>query len=168
MSSSGLGVSNGDIRLMNGSHECQGRVEIMYLGNWGTVCDDGWQLDNAVVVCKQLQCGSAVAALSQAAYGAGVGQIWLDNVQCRGTEAGLSFCSHLGIAQHNCNHNEDAAVICNSNGLSSGGLWSGCRSRATGQVWGWDWNNPTGQSQVLGLRKLFNEMLLHTMERAQL
>ncbi|XP_055082863.1 deleted in malignant brain tumors 1 protein [Periophthalmus magnuspinnatus] len=106
------------IRLVNGADRCQGRVEIMYLGNWGTVCDDGWQLDNAVVVCKQLQCGSAVAALSQAAYGAGVGQIWLDNVQCRGTEAGLSFCSHLGIAQHNCNHNEDAAVICNMSEIS--------------------------------------------------
>ena len=42
----------------------------------------------------------------------GVGQIWLDNVQCSGTEARLVDCTHPPFGQHNCNHVEDAGVRC--------------------------------------------------------
>ena len=42
----------------------------------------------------------------------GVGVIWLDNVQCRGTESTLVSCPHLPLGTHNCNHAEDAGVRC--------------------------------------------------------
>jgi len=47
-------IGEGDIRLMNGDKPYKGRVEMFHAGRWGTVCDDGWDNDDAMVVCRQL------------------------------------------------------------------------------------------------------------------
>ena len=87
-------------------------MEILYSGNWGTVCDDIWNMNNARVVCRQLGYSDAVSALSYAHFGAGSGQIWLDDVNCAGSEDSIHNCPHNGWGSHNCNHNEDAGVVC--------------------------------------------------------
>ena len=46
----------------------------------------------------------------------GVGQIWLDNVQCRGTETRLIDCPANALGSHNCGHIEDAGVRCQGTG----------------------------------------------------
>ena len=44
----------GDIRLVNGQSALEGRVEICFDDQWGTVCDDGWGDNDTSVVCRQL------------------------------------------------------------------------------------------------------------------
>ncbi|NWX93302.1 SRB4D protein, partial [Nothoprocta pentlandii] len=102
----------GFLRLVNGSHRCEGRVEMFYLSQWGTVCDDAWDLRDAGVACRQLGCGRAVAAWGEARYGQGAGYIFLDNLKCKGTEASLLRCSHIRWDVHNCDHSEDAGALC--------------------------------------------------------
>ena len=98
------------IRL-TGSTPLTGRVEVFAGGEWGTVCDDYWDINDANVVCRQLGFPSAT---SSGTDGQGIGRIWLDNVDCSGSEAQISDCSHRGWGVHDCNHSEDASVQCSS------------------------------------------------------
>ena len=122
-----------EVRLMGGSSPNEGRVEFCYNGVWGTVCDDLWDVSDALVVCRQLElpidCKYIYYTfnISQQVYrcfidtgaihlfGGGTGLILLDDVQCTGNESSLSQCPHSGIGNHNCHHNEDAGVRCGKN-----------------------------------------------------
>ncbi|KFV06174.1 Deleted in malignant brain tumors 1 protein, partial [Pterocles gutturalis] len=103
------------LRLVNGLHRCAGRVEVFHSQQWGTICDDGWDLKDAAVVCRQLGCGVAVSAPSSSVFGQGSGPIWLDGVSCLGTEATLAECPVKPWGHHACNHVEDAGVVCSGN-----------------------------------------------------
>ncbi|NXS63444.1 DMBT1 protein, partial [Brachypteracias leptosomus] len=91
---------------------CAGRVEVLHNHQWGTICDDSWDLKDAKVVCQELGCGTAVSVPSQAHFGQGLDPIWLDDVECMGTETNFSQCGLREWGTHNCNHEEDAGVVC--------------------------------------------------------
>ena len=108
--------------LVDGGGRCSGRVEILDQGSSGTICDDGWDLDDARVVCRQLSCREALDATLFSSFGTGSGPIWLDEVNCRGEESQVWRCPTLGWLQHNCDHQEDAGVVCSGmvSSLSTG------------------------------------------------
>ena len=88
-------------------------MEVNYNGEWGTVCDDGWDDTDAGVVCRQLGFGSSGTAIGSADLGQGSGPIWLNYLACAGNESTLVSCGHLGVDNTiGCYHNEDAGVRC--------------------------------------------------------
>ena len=107
------------VRLVGGSSYNEGRVEVNYNGEWGTVCDDGWNYNDARVVCRQLGFGSSVTAYGSAYFGQGSGSILLDSVACGGFESTLAGCGHLGVGiTRSCSHSEDAGVRCSLQGYN--------------------------------------------------
>ncbi|NXK15200.1 DMBT1 protein, partial [Herpetotheres cachinnans] len=117
---------------------CSGRVEVFYGQRWGTVCDDDWDLVEAEVVCRQLGCGKALSAARGASFGQGSGPIWLDDVNCEGTEAALSQCRATAWGSHNCGHGEDAGVVCT-------GTHHSCHGGSCGRPFQTDPEGPSAQ-----------------------
>ncbi|XP_075345939.1 CD5 antigen-like [Mycteria americana] len=101
------------LRLVGGGSRCDGRVEILHRGTWGRVLDDQWDVQEANVVCQQLQCGQAQAAYNPPKPERGMGPVGLRGVRCTGNETKLTLCNTSlpesalaeGVA-------EDVGVIC--------------------------------------------------------
>lgn len=101
------------VRLRGGNSDRQGRVEVYADGDWGTVCDDLWGKKDADVVCEQLGfLGSSGFTIEAKTFGEGSGEIFMDNVECKGDEWSIIDCPQNPIGRHNCGHHEDAGVIC--------------------------------------------------------
>ncbi|XP_053375475.1 deleted in malignant brain tumors 1 protein-like [Mercenaria mercenaria] len=88
-----------------------GRVEVSFDGvNWGTVCDDNFNSHGAKVVCRML--GLSTSSSTSYTAGGGSGPIFLDNVECNGSESSLLYCKHNRWNSENCDHSEDVGVYC--------------------------------------------------------
>ena len=62
-------VAGDYIRLVDGNSPEEGRVEVYHNGEWGSVCDDGWDLNDAKVVCLELGFQRAIAAVGYSTFG---------------------------------------------------------------------------------------------------
>ncbi|KAL8625952.1 hypothetical protein ACOMHN_012544 [Nucella lapillus] len=102
------------IHLVNGTGS-RGRIEVQHNGQWGSICDDHWDIAEATVACRQLGFPTpryTPIPLANAYYGSSSGPIWLDDVQCRGSETGLADCVLNPWGNNNCGHEEDAGLYC--------------------------------------------------------
>ncbi|KAK7929653.1 hypothetical protein WMY93_006048 [Mugilogobius chulae] len=106
-------LTDGTVRLAGGTGSHEGRLEVFYQGQWGTVCDDGWTDSNTKVVCRQLGYRFGVTVSSQGQFGTGSGPILLDDVSCTGKEPSLMLCNKQEWLHHDCTHHEDVSLACN-------------------------------------------------------
>ena len=106
------------VRLIDGINKLEGRVEIQYQGIWGTICDDGWDDIKATIVCKELGFLNGTAT-QQALFGSDTtSPVWLDQVNCTGSESKLSHCIHHGATNTgNCSHSQNVTVKFNPYGM---------------------------------------------------
>ncbi|XP_077975565.1 scavenger receptor cysteine-rich domain-containing group B protein-like [Styela clava] len=111
------------VRIVSGNGINEGRVEIYHGEIWGTICDDGWDIKDAEVVCRMMGFPEAKSAPVRAYYGKGVGQIWLSSVSCSGDEQRLENCNHGSWGSHHCSHDEDASVHCLPTDIKPGNFW---------------------------------------------
>ena len=61
------------IRLRGGNKPSEGRIEVLYNKEWGTICDDDWNINAASVVCRMLGFDGALDYAHSGKYGPGEG-----------------------------------------------------------------------------------------------
>ncbi|XP_078536450.1 scavenger receptor cysteine-rich domain-containing protein DMBT1-like [Lissotriton helveticus] len=101
------------VRLVNSGDACSGRVEIKHENRWGTVCDNDWDMMDAEVVCRQLNCGSASRAeRGNYIFGSAVFPVWMSDVKCTGAEKSLFDCPRAPWGVNSCPWRSDGGVQC--------------------------------------------------------
>ena len=83
------------------------------------VCDDGWSLVNAEVVCRELQFYGVSMITKGSHFGYTSGYFSMDDIVCHGNESRITDCPHSET--DNCYGGEAAGVVktCFSDALSS-------------------------------------------------
>uniref|UniRef100_A0A3P8TZR5 SRCR domain-containing protein n=1 Tax=Amphiprion percula TaxID=161767 RepID=A0A3P8TZR5_AMPPE len=79
------------VRLMGGTHLCSGRLQVKWNQVWSSVCSDGFDLQDAEVVCRELGCGSPSGFKGELYREA---PEWNTEFLCGGHESGLLHCDH--------------------------------------------------------------------------
>ena len=98
------------MRLVGGSLPNEGRLEVYYNGEWGTVCDNGWDDYDSSLVCSQL--GFKSSTLSRQ-FKPGTGRILLDSITCTNKDTVLASCAHFGVGIISvCDHSKDVGIKC--------------------------------------------------------
>ncbi|XP_017656463.1 macrophage scavenger receptor types I and II isoform X1 [Nannospalax galili] len=110
--SGGMSTPLKAVRLVGGSGPHEGRVEIFHEGQWGTVCDDRWEIRAGQVVCRSLGYQGVQTVHKRAYFGQGTGPVWLNEVFCFGRESSIEECKIRQWGVRACSHSEDAGVTC--------------------------------------------------------
>ena len=99
------------VRLVGSNLTNEGILEVYYDGQWGNVCDQGFDETAAGVVCRQLgfTSGNVVDAAN---YVTEEVKFSLDEVSCDGSEKMLGTCPHNGWGIHDCFSYEAVALTC--------------------------------------------------------
>ncbi|KAL0149892.1 hypothetical protein M9458_054798, partial [Cirrhinus mrigala] len=128
-------AGNVNVRLVGGQSRCAGRVEVLHRGQWGTVCDLFWDMADAAVVCRELDCGEPVDVLGGAHFGPGSGPFETNRKLCTGSESTLKNCGSVKWGLYPCDHTKDAGVICSGVRLIGNSSCSGRLEILHDQTW---------------------------------
>lgn len=120
-------MAEGSLRLVDSDAAYEGVVQVYHADEWGYVCDDGWSVREAHVVCRQLGWFGVAETFVSAMYDFESytsfmdehSRFWMDNVHCVGTERTLSACAFSGWGVHNCFRIETVGVRCMPRDLAS-------------------------------------------------
>jgi len=82
-------------RLVGGEKPIEGRIEVKYQGDWGSVCgDEMWSLTDAKVFCRSVGLPEATYALRYREFGRITGSVWMNGLKCHGGEVSLADCTY--------------------------------------------------------------------------
>ena len=82
-------------------------------GKWGTVCGDTWGIEEAMIVCRQLNLGYAGRALTGNNFTATEHRVIMSGVRCRVDEVSLYYCQHDEWTNTTCSSKKSVAgVLC--------------------------------------------------------
>lgn len=95
-----------------GQARCYGRVEVYNSTSRGKLCDDSWVLNDAIVVCRELKCGKALAISQLVSFNSSKEEMWLADVNCSGRETSLMQCPHGRFGENGCERNKGVVVVC--------------------------------------------------------
>ncbi|XP_031556790.1 deleted in malignant brain tumors 1 protein-like, partial [Actinia tenebrosa] len=93
------------------TNECKKDKSLLYHGQWGTVCNVGWDMKDAEVVCRMLGY-PGVQEYKTTDFTPVKGIIWLQYVGCTGRETSIADCSHNGWGNTDCYHSRDVGLTC--------------------------------------------------------
>uniref|UniRef100_A0A182NGU3 Scavenger receptor class A n=1 Tax=Anopheles dirus TaxID=7168 RepID=A0A182NGU3_9DIPT len=103
------------------SKKAQGSVEVRAYDRWGYVCDDGFTLEAANVVCREVGfAGGAIEVKSHSFFPPNATTevdepgpfFMMDAVRCQGNESSLRECRFDGWGRSDCNREEVVGVVC--------------------------------------------------------
>ena len=100
-----------------GTPYIQGHVEILHNGEWGTICDDGFDDNAATVLCKMFNSskynsGKYSSAFKQKDSIRKAERIWLDELDCSNNASDIKDCEHNEWGNEDCGHSDDVGIRC--------------------------------------------------------
>jgi deleted-in-malignant-brain-tumors protein 1 len=104
----------GAVRLINGTYSTEGRVEVCSDNQWVSVCSNGFDKSDAVVVCNQLGLGTGepTVYINSSYYGDGDEAIGFSNFGCEGYEMSVSDCPKDSYRTFACSRSNVVGIKC--------------------------------------------------------
>ena len=98
---------------------CNGILLLCHQGQLGTACTDTWGFPEAVVVCRELDCGAPLGAPKEVPGPEIMAQPWLHSLTCQGNESSIQECALDARGPRPCLHDWVPAVMCVGKGCPS-------------------------------------------------
>ncbi|KAL3884618.1 hypothetical protein ACJMK2_024745, partial [Sinanodonta woodiana] len=119
--------------VVNGNPVGSGILEVLYNGRWGTVCDDDFDYQDADVFCRMLGFNKSSRFTSGHSYILTASElrlypIWMDELECMGSESDVAECNFGGFGWHDCTHSEDVMLFCSNDSTATTEYYSGTPS----------------------------------------
>ena len=87
-----------DVRLVGGIGHCVGMLEMKHERQWRPADHQSWDQRSASVLCRQLECGTAIS--TQRTSDSTLGPVWVMRSSCDGSESSLRWCGRRNIDQN--------------------------------------------------------------------